>query len=931
MAAVVPGESSSSSAQALVPSALELSRRVNSLVDLTDIHKILQDCISTEASIDAELEALLAQRHTTSAALEALAPSRDALIIIRGDAERVLKQVSAAATFAQNAGASIRTLDVTQDRVRKALAVATDELDRATCADALADALAAGDLATAARHVARFRELFGTAMSAEGTNAMHADDRTSLKLQADKVASLAETLAGHVRDGFDKACAAKDAAAAVRFAKLFSPLGLRAEGVQRFYRFVVDVASVGSIALDADVGTGDGDVFAALTALFKDVAVAYETHHAACLSCFGGGDGDEDTLPPRPSPVSLGSALADPSLTTTAPDLGLWAALQTHVVDRYAGKWLAQVSERRKWEAWSSQCTDALEAAKSSFFGRKGATGSMLSTLGDMASQVGAAGAAVTGGDASAASGGPDPREVEAVAEEVLHALVRCEEFVRYMSGHLDAGIEMDAAALMAAESADGSTGGQDGVGGTSASTGDSDAADAAATAATTAAATRVAQRQRMGKDLSLRCMGFDFHVRLRQAAQHYAQLECYVLESNVAYATSIDELPPPGAGLTHSCVDDGFFVAQKSAQRALSSCAAQVCAEVMMSVRSSLGEILIDHVRSTGSGSASKCLAARKILLKYGCQAPVKAGAGAGGFGVEPEPTEKPKSLAALGESMSAAVVDGVTGAIPPEVEYADAERRFAEACASLNDADVAADYVTKLKASLEEMTAAAFANDPSDRERVRSCLDDLEEVSQAFRGLLADYVAEFSRGIWSTSGTLAAVVTERVSHASYVLDEEAYRYNETVSDPWASALCDALEEVFLHSPLGIGGDGGSPLTPSVHTALVLSTVETACGRLESILLQKRFNQLGGLQLDREIRKLSSRLASSLSSTPAGIREKLSRLSQMATLVSLESEDEVLEVWDAKVSWRLSASEVRKVLSLRDEFTRERINALGL
>ena len=50
-----------------------------------------------------------------------------------------------------------------------------------------------------------------------------------------------------------------------------------------------------------------------------------------------------------------------------------------------------------------------------------------------------------------------------------------------------------------------------------------------------------------------------------------------------------------------------------------------------------------------------------------------------------------------------------------------------------------------------------------------------------------------------------------------------------------------------------------------------------------------------------------------------------------MATLVSLESEDEVPEVWDAKVSWRLSASEVRKVLSLRDEFTRERINALGL
>ena len=177
--------------------------------------------------------------------------------------------------------------------------------------------------------------------------------------------------------------------------------------------------------------------------------------------------------------------------------------------------------------------------------------------------------------------------------------------------------------------------------------------------------------------------------------------------------------------------------------------------------------------------------------------------------------------------------------------------------------------------------------------------------------------------------------MLSERVANASYVLDEEAYRHNEAVSDPWATALCEALEDLFLRSPLGIGEEGGvasSPLTPGVHTALVLATVEMACGRLEALLLQKRFNQLGGLQLDREVRKLASRWSSSLTSVPTGVREKLARLTQMATLVSLESEEECLEIWGGtSIVWRLTAAEVKKVLGLREEFRKERIESLGL
>ena len=64
-------------------------------------------------------------------------------------------------------------------------------------------------------------------------------------------------------------------------------------------------------------------------------------------------------------------------------------------------------------------------------------------------------------------------------------------------------------------------------------------------------------------------------------------------------------------------------------------------------------------------------------------------------------------------------------------------------------------------------------------------------------------------------------------------------------------------------------------------------------------------------------------------------VRDKFSRLNQMAIVLGLESVEEFLDYWgDAAgghVTWRLTPAEVRQVLGQRQDFAKEAIMALQL
>lgn len=147
----------------------------------------------------------------------------------------------------------------------------------------------------------------------------------------------------------------------------------------------------------------------------------------------------------------------------------------------------------------------------------------------------------------------------------------------------------------------------------------------------------------------------------------------------------------------------------------------------------------------------------------------------------------------------------------------------------------------------------------------------------------------------------------------------------------------------------------------------------------VQVLLGRKQFSQLGGLQLDRDVRSL---VAATGEMTGRTVRDKFARLTQvrlpggahrskacsplsvgvhmptqfrrthnprspppppphrprprpqMATVLSVESVQEFLDYWgdDAgHVTWRLTPAEVRALLAQRPEFSRAVIDALPL
>ena len=97
---------------------------------------------------------------------------------------------------------------------------------------------------------------------------------------------------------------------------------------------------------------------------------------------------------------------------------------------------------------------------------------------------------------------------------------------------------------------------------------------------------------------------------------------------------------------------------------------------------------------------------------------------------------------------------------------------------------------------------------------------------------------------------------------------------------------------------------------------------------RLEASINLKRFNQLGGLQLDKNVRIMVSTLSDITQRT---VRDKFARLSQISTILSLESASEILEYWGeaSDFGWRFSESQVKEVMMHRTDFDKHEIASL--
>ncbi|EPS69058.1 hypothetical protein M569_05707, partial [Genlisea aurea] len=338
----------------------------------------------------------------------------------------------------------------------------------------------------------------------------------------------------------------------------------------------------------------------------------------------------------------------------------------------------------------------------------------------------------------------------------------------------------------------------------------------------------------------------------------YYVILEGFFMVENVRKAFRLDQHVLDS--LTTSVVDDVFFVLQKCCGRAISTSNIHPVVAVLSSAVSLLGgeysEALQQKIREPNLGA--------KLFL--------------GGVGVEKTGTE---------------------------------------IATALNNIDVSSEYALKLYQEIEDRCAKAFPA-PADRERVKSCLSELNETSNTFKRLLNIGMEQ----LVSTITPRIRPVLDSVATISYELSESEYADYE-INDPWVQRLLHSVEtNITWLQPV---------MTMNNCDTLVHLVIDFIVKRLEVIMMQKRFSQLGGLQLDRDTRALVSQFSNMTQRT---IRDKFSRLTQMATILNLEKVSEILDFWgenSGPMTWRLTPAEVRRVLGLRVDFKPEAIAALKL
>ncbi|KAL5207111.1 hypothetical protein ABZP36_031546 [Zizania latifolia] len=348
------------------------------------------------------------------------------------------------------------------------------------------------------------------------------------------------------------------------------------------------------------------------------------------------------------------------------------------------------------------------------------------------------------------------------------------------------------------------------------------------------------------------------FSKMVQDLTGFYVILEEFFMVENVRKAIRIDEPVPDG--LTTSMVDDVFFVLQSCCRRAASTASINS----ILAVLGAAASLLSNEYQDTLQGRMRETNLGAKLFL--------------GGVGVQK-----------TGEEIATA----------------------------LNNMDVSSEYVMKLCHEIEELCAEAF-HAPADREKIKSCLSELGEISASFKKILHSGLEHLVASV----APRVRPVLDSVATVSYELDDAGYGENE-VNDPWVQKLLLAVNtNVAWLQPV---------MTSNNFDSFVHLIIDFIVKRLEVMIMQKRFSQLGGLQLDREVRSLTNHF-SEMSQRP--VRDKFSRLSQMSTILNFERVSEILDFWGdnaGHLTWLLTPADVRRVLGLRIDFRPEAIATLRL
>ncbi|ORX99118.1 COG4-domain-containing protein [Basidiobolus meristosporus CBS 931.73] len=235
------------------------------------------------------------------------------------------------------------------------------------------------------------------------------------------------------------------------------------------------------------------------------------------------------------------------------------------------------------------------------------------------------------------------------------------------------------------------------------------------------------------------------------------------------------------------------------------------------------------------------------------------------------------------------------------------------------LNDVDVSCDYLQKL---LEEVQNEALkimsALKDGEKITVQTCLASLNDPGAQLKQILQTSLTQLANQ--RAKPRVRPILQESYKDVKYLLGEEEYVASE--SDQTFTKRFTGNFDRFI-------GMFKQYLTENNYRQLMAHLVEAFASDWERMIVQFKFTQLGALRLDKDIRTLTTYFSTISGLT---VRDKFTRINQIAVLLNLDQVYDIYDYWGDRAcpaTWRLTQSEVRKILGLRTDFRHDDIAKL--
>ena len=320
-----------------------------------------------------------------------------------------------------------------------------------------------------------------------------------------------------------------------------------------------------------------------------------------------------------------------------------------------------------------------------------------------------------------------------------------------------------------------------------------------------------------------------------------YIALEQFFMSENVKLAISLDSSEQDQ--LTTSMLDDVFFIVKKCVGRGISSQNVDCICAVLNNAVTLLESDFIKTFQET-----------------------IKAGL--------------PNTY--LDQAYS--VLHSATGA---KLAVADTDKQKQQFLSYLNNAESGLEYITRLQTSIgSELSSLQASSSLSSKQtdKISSCMTGLPAVQARLRATLDSGLAALR----------TSVIKPRVKPwidgfclVTHNLTDEMFS-DFAANDPWVQQTILNIDMLLKSFKLS--------LTQTNFDSFVNIVASEVTLQLEKAVTKTSFNRLGGLQFDKEVRGLSSFLASV---TSWSIRDKFSRLQQMAAILNIEAPNEIEECSD--------------------------------